>query len=154
MNLSRNARIRLARMGSATLAGSAYSSEVDMQNYQGVCFFGTWKTIAAGSSVDVTAQQSNTSGSSFTDLESTRINNPVANDNYTFLLDIYRPTSRYVRLCLKGQENTASPVGDVYAVAYGARYKGVINSTSGSTEALAASGITAEFHAGPAEGTA
>lgn len=153
MNLLAQAKIRMALVSSASATGTNATSELDMAGFEGVVFVGGFETIAAGGSVGFKAQQSQTSGSDFDDLEGTNVAVTVAQDDYTFLLDVYKPESRYVRGMVVGQ-STATPYTEVFAIQYGARKMGVLNTTSGSTEALAASGVVSEIHITPGEGTA
>ncbi len=139
MNLSKNVKVTKV-LASAASAGTALNSTaVDMSGWEGVMFFGSIATVNAANFAN--AAQGLTSGGSFADLIGTKVS--PGDDLDSFLIDVYRPLERFVRLEIdRGGANTIT--GDVYAVQYGPR---VLPTSHGST-------IDAETHISPIEGTA
>jgi hypothetical protein len=141
MNINKNVKVAKVLAGASSAGTTLTSSAVDMQGFEGVMFVGSIATVNAANFAKV--QQSSDDGSSdtYADLEGTK--NVPGDDADSFLIDIYRPRERYLKLLIdRGGANTAT--GDVYAIQYGARKAPV---SHGST-------IDAETHASPAEGTA
>lgn len=137
-NLTKDVKITLVK-AAQTSAGTAVNSDsVDMQNFEGVVFVGSIATANAGNSANA-AQSSN--DSSFDDLAGTKV--VTGDDGDSFMIDVYRPTDRYVR-CELVRAGADTVTGDIYAIQYGARKKPV---THGAT-------IDSEVHVSPEEGTA
>lgn len=140
MNLSKNVAVSLAKAGQSTGTTAVNGDVIDTQGYEGVMFVGSIATANAGNSVKA-QQGALADGSDMADLEATSI---ASGDNGdSFLLDIYRPRERYVRVVIT-RAGTTTVTGDVYALLYGARTYPVEH---GAT-------INAETHVSPAEGTA
>lgn len=138
MNLSKNAKVVRVKLAQ-TSAGTAINSDsVDMQGFEGVMFFGSFGTANASNFANAAQSEDD---SSFADLKDTKV--VPGDNNDSFLIDVYRPTERYVRCEIdRGGANTAT--GDIYAVLYGAHKAPVTHGTT----------IDAETHVSPAEGTA
>ena len=153
MNLSKQAKMRCVLASSASAVGTNATSVVDMQNFEGVFFFGKFGTIGAGTRAGFYLQGSTTSSTGFDALTGTMVDITTSQDNYVFGVDVYKPSVRYIRGLVVCQPGTATPYGDVYMVQYGPRAKSVLNSTSGRTQALAASGQIVETHVSPAVAT-
>lgn len=135
--MSENSKLVLVK-GNQSSAGTAINTDsVDMDGFEGVMFFGVIETVSGNSA---NASQSS-DDSTFNDLENTAV--APGDDGDSFLIDIFRPTDRYVR-CEVDRSGTNTAVGDIYAVLYGARSAPV---THGAT-------IDNEIHVSPAEGTA
>lgn len=138
MNLSKNAKLTLVKATQPSAGTAVNSDSVDMEGFDGVMFFGSITTANAANFANA-AQSSD--DSTFADLEGTKV---VPGDNGdSFLIDIYKPTDRYVR-CEIDRGGTNTITGDIYALQYCGRKVPV---SHGST-------IDAETHISPAEGTA
>lgn len=138
-NFGSNAKVVLAKAGQTAATSDVTSDAIDTHGYAGVAFFGTVATAAANNKVH--AEQSDASGSGFADLAGTSIS-PGDNGD-AFLVDIYQPREKWVRVVLERGTSTAS--GDIYAILYGPiRDHGA--ASHGTT-------IDAELHVAPAEGT-
>ena len=143
MNISKNAKLTKVKV--ATVGGTAAinSDSIDMEGFEGVLFFVTVLAITAAAVTSINAAQSG-DDSSFDDLKDSKIVIADDDDDETFVLDIYRPTDRYLRLeVARATQNSA--FGEIYALQYGAR-KNVTQNVAGK--------VTAELHVGPDEGTA
>lgn len=139
MQLSK--QTKLIRVAAATTAATdaVVSSVVDTANFEGVMFFGNVAVGAANNIVK--AQQGQlANGNDMADLAGTA--NPIASNNNQFLLDIYKPRERYVRVSLA--RGTSSASGDIYALLYGARNEPTTHDAA----------VDVESHVSPAEGTA
>lgn len=139
MNLSKNVKVILIEAGAASGTTDLESDVVDMLGFEGAMFIGSLATANAANYAKV--QQCDTSGGSYADLEGTKL---VPGDNGdSFLIDIYRPRERYLKLYLE-RGGAATVSGDIYVILYGPR---VAPTSHGAT-------IDAETHIEPAEGTA
>lgn len=144
-------RIKITQVVDAT-AGAAGSTDlngdgVDMNGYEGVVFLCAMGAITAGAVTALLAQQD--TASDFTDdaqeLAGTQIDIAADDDGQLFVLDIFRPTDRYVRPVVERATQNAV-VQSIIAIQYGARE---LPKTQDVTDE-----ITAEAHVSPAEGTA
>lgn len=145
MNLSKDVVIRTAldhAEGSADRNGAVF----DMSGYEGVLMVCKFGDIAAGAVTEIKAQQGAESDlSDAADLEGTGISVADDDDNQIFIIDLYRPQERYVRLVVdKDASNNTEEMA--FYIGYGARNKPV-------TQTLA-NEVTYELHVSPDEGTA
>ncbi len=139
VNFSDEVKVSLVAAGEASAGTAINSSAVDMAGFEGVVFLGSIATANAANFANLA--QGDTSGGAFVDLAGTKV--VPGDDGDSFMLDIFRPRDRFVRLEIdRGGANTAT--GDVYAFQYGPTKAPV---SHGST-------IDAEFHPSPAEGVA
>jgi len=139
MNLSKNVKITKVSALAASAGSAVNSDEVDMAGFDGVVFIGRIETADVANFAN--AAQSSVSGGTFLDLLGTAI--ITGDDADSFLIDVYKPTDRYVRCEVdRGGANTIA--GDIYAIQYGAHKKPTSHGTT----------IDAETHVSPAEGTA
>ena len=104
-----------------------------------MCFVGSLATANAGNFASV-EQGDDASLTDGADLAGTK--NVPGDNGDSFLIDIYKPTDRYVRCNITRGVSTAT--GDLYAILYNGRKPPV---SHGST-------IDAEYFVSPAEGTA
>jgi hypothetical protein len=112
MNLSQGVKITKVAAAGASAGTAVNSSSVDMSGFEGVIFIGSLATANAGNSA-VAAQSSD--NSAFADLSGASV--VTGDDADSFLIDVYRPRERYVRVELdRSGANTA--YGDIYAVQY------------------------------------
>lgn len=140
-NLGKAAQVRegvaTTGAGTSTINGATF----DMQNFEGILFIVKFGTAAADNQIK--AQQGAASDmSDAADLAGTLV--AVGASDEIVMLDLYRPTERYVRaVALRG---TSTTIDWGAAIQYGPRKKPVNNAVAGT--------IASEFHASPAEGTA
>ena len=139
INFSDEVKVSLVAAGQVSAGTAINSTAVDMAGFEGVVFVGSIATSNAANFANLA--QGDTSGGAFVDLAGTKV--VPGDDGDSFLLDIFRPRDRFVRLEIdRGGANTAT--GDVYAFQYGPASAPV---SHGST-------IDAELHLSPAEGAA
>ena len=138
MNLSKNVKVTKVKALSSTAGTAVNSDSVDMAGFDGVMFLGR---IATANAANFGNAAQSADDSTFADLEGSAI--ITGDDADSFLIDIYKPTDRYVR-CEINRAGADSIIGDIYAIQYGAHKK---PTSHGST-------IDAETHISPAEGTA
>lgn len=117
---------------------------VDMQGYEGVLFICALGTITATGIPTLHAEQS-ANDSSYADLEGTACAGTASDSNKLLILDIVRPSDRYVRPVL-GRATANIVVDGIYAIRYGS----CKSPRTQSTTYVANS----ELHVSPAEGTA
>ena len=120
-------------------------SIIDMANYEGVVFIAALGALASGAVTGLKVQMGSESNlSDAADLAGTAISIADSDDNKLLVVDVNRPSERYVRAVLTRGTGDAT-IDGVVAIQYGPRLMPV---TQDSTVA----GI--ETHASPLEGTA
>lgn len=147
-NLSKNVLISTAITPTAGGAASAvvYGSICDMANYEGVLMVARFGEITTGAVTSVKAQQDTAAGGgTMADLEGTSQTVADDDDNQIFVIDLYRPKERYVRLAVPRATQNAV-VAEAHYVQYGPRELPVSNNVTDL--------VTCETHISPAEGTA
>ncbi len=144
MNLGKNAKISSAldyASGSADRNGAI----LDMQGYEGVLMIVKFAAIAAGAVTSIKAQQDTASGGgTMADLAGTGISVAADDDNQIFVIDLYKPTERYVRLVIDKDAANATAESAIYV-----QYESRKEANNNVTDA-----VTYELHVSPAEGTA
>ncbi len=146
-NLSKD--VKITRVLNAVAAGTSNQngSAVDMSGFDGVMFIASFGTLTATQVTSLKAQQGNLSNmSDAADLAGTNVG-PLADgdSNKALVLDVYRPTDRYVRpVVVRGTANAV--IDSVIAIQYRGRKMPVVQDTT----TIAAN----EQHVSPAEGTA
>ncbi len=135
--------IKLTKVKDVTADGtSAVNSDgVDMQGWEGVIFFTSFGTAAAGNTMN--GAQGADNASDWVDLAGTAVSSGSSDEDVW--LDIKNPTDRYVRCELA--RGTTTTVGDIWALQYGKNGKMPIDNAHTGT-------IAGEAHVTPAEGTA
>ncbi len=119
---------------------------LDMLGYRGVFLCVKFGTIATGAVTSIKAQQGAASDlSDAADLAGTRITVADDDDHQTFIIDLYEPVKRYVRVVVDKDAANATQECAWY-IQYAA-----INRPTTPTVADA---VTYERHMSPAEGTA
>lgn len=139
-------QIKTTRVNNAAAAATTdiNTSSVDMAGYEGVRFTVLFGAIVAGAVTSIKAQQS-ADDSTFNDLAGSAITVADDDDNQAFVIDVWRPVDRYVRVVVdRGTQNAT--VDGVIAEQYGPRVLAPTN------DATTVGGQ--EVHASPAEGTA
>lgn len=147
MQLSNDAKVTLVKTAVAAGQTSIQSDAVDMAGFEGVMFIISMGAITGGAATSVKAQQSATAalGGSETDLEGTSQTIADTEDNTVKIIDIYRPTKRYVNVqVLRATQD--SVINSIIAIQYDAAKKPVTH------DATTVSGT--ETFVSPAEGTA
>ena len=145
MQLGKNAYIRTA-LDYASGNSDRNGETMDMQHAEGVLMIVKFATIAGGATTTVKAQSGAESGmGDAADLESTGISVADDDDNQIFIIDLYRPQERYVRLVVDKDGSNATAESAVY-VKYGVRKAPVDNDVADE--------VTYELHVSPDEGTA
>lgn len=119
-------------------------TEIDMANFAGVLFVCTFGVITAGAVTSIKAQQDTATGmASAADLEGTAQTVADDADGDTFMIDVFEPLERFVRLyVVRGTQDAV--VANALAFQYGGRVR---PTTNGAT-------VSFELHVSPAEGTA
>lgn len=122
------------------------ATAVDMSGFQSVTFMVPFGTITAGAVTSIKAQQSDDNGSTdgWSDLEGTSVSVADDDDNGVALLEISKPSKRYVR-CVVDRGTQNAVVDGVFAI--------LSNPLSGPVTQHTTV-IGAELHETPAEGTA
>lgn len=121
------------------------SEAVDMQGFEGarfICGFGALTSTAVTS---VKAQQCDTSGGTYADLAGTAITVADDDDNQISIIDVYRPTERFLKHVV--DRGTANAVIDFLIVELYGPKEIPVSETADNV-------ISAEKHVSPAEGTA
>lgn len=118
------------------------STSVDMSGFEEVSLVCTFGAITAGAATSVKAQQS-ADNSTFNDLAGTSQTVADTDDGDTFVIDLIRPTDRYVRLVVL-RATQDSVVANALAIQSRPRDAAVTQAAT----------INSETHKSPAEGTA
>lgn len=139
MNLSKNCEI--VRIENAVVAGTTgiVSDAVDMSGYDGVVFIYGVGTLTATQVTKLTAAQCDTSGGSYVALAAAVTAAMADGDsNKLLILDVYRPTKRFVQATLS--RATANAVLDFgIAIKYRGSKSPVAQGSTVSVSALVAS---------------
>lgn len=146
MNLSKDVKITSA-LDHAEGTADREGAVLDMEGYEGVLMVVKFGDIATGATTSIKAQQDTDSGfgDDPQDLAGTGISVADDDDNQIFVIDVYRPRERYVRVVVdKDASNNAEEMA--WYIQYGAAKKPVDNNV--------ADAVTTETHVSPAEGTA
>jgi hypothetical protein len=133
-------------------AGSADVTDcnvVDMQNFDGCRFIVGFGTIVTGGVQSINVKQadaksSDTALTSGQDLAGTKVTVADDGDNKLAIVDVYRPTKRYLQLLIK-RATQNSTIDLAIHEKYGARKLPVTQAATVSAS---------ESHSSPAEGTA
>jgi hypothetical protein len=119
LNLSKETKVTLVQAPLADGQTDPDSSSVDMLGFEGVMFIGIAGTITGNGTVSLKASQSS-NNADFNDLSGIVATTVAASDDDSFLLlDVYRPTDRYVRTTLTRAVDN-SVYGGTIAIQYGA----------------------------------
>lgn len=144
-NLSSSVKISTAldyASGSADRSGAV----LDMQGFEGVAMVVKFATIAAGATTSIKAQQGTAAdGSDMADLAGTAISVAADDDDQVFVIDLVKPTKRYVRVVVDKDGSNSTAEVALY-LQYGAHDKPVVQTVADE--------VTYECHVSPSEGTA
>ena len=150
-NLSSDVKISTA----LDLLGVAASADrngagLDMAGFDAVQMIVKFAEVGADAVTSIKAQQSSDDGSAdaYSDLEGTGQTIAHNDDNQIFIIDLVRPTKRYVRVVIDKDAGGATHVTDEMALyaQYAARSLPVTQTVADE--------VTYELHVSPAEGTA
>ena len=130
----------------ASASADRNGATLDMFGFRGVLMCVKFAAIATGAVTKIKAQQGADSGlSDAADIAGTGITVADDDDNQTFIIDLYEPVERYVRVVVdKDAVNATAEVA--WYIQYGA--------TARPTTPTIADAVTYERHMSPAEGTA
>lgn len=148
MNLSKNVKVSTAITPTAGVAGTTdiNGTTLDMSGFEGVLVLVRMGAITGTAVTSIKMQQGAASNlSDAADLEGTGITVADDDDDQIFMIDLYRPLERYVRVVVdRGTANAV--VASAEYLQYGAAEKPIENNVTDAS--------TVELHVSPAEGTA
>lgn len=115
--------VKITQVKTAVAAGTTdtQSDAVDMADYEGVVFIVSMGAISATAVTSANVQQSSTAAlaGSEADLLGSKITIAATDDDKCLLIDVYRPTKRYVNaIVLRATAN--SVINSIVAIQYGA----------------------------------
>lgn len=135
-NLSTDVLVTKVKAASSAATSDVTSDIIDMQDYDGVMFVVAAGAIVSGAVTSILAQQGD--DASLTDaatVTGSTITVADDDDNQTFVVDVYKPISRYVRLKIdRGTQNAT--FSEIFALRYGAREKPVSNNIADTVTAV------------------
>lgn len=145
MNLSSSVQIRTA-LDHAEGSADRNGAEFDMSGFDGVMMVVKFGDIAVGAVTSIKAQQDTVTGmGTAADLLGTGQTIAADDDNQIFIIDLYRPRERFVRVVVdKDAANNTEEMA--FYIGYDASKK--------PTVLTLADKVTYELHVSPAEGTA
>jgi len=130
----------------AAAAADRNGAILDMDGFRGVLMCVKFGTIEALGVNSIKAQQdTDVAGGTMADLVGSGITVAADDDNQLFMIDLYEPTERYVRLVVD-KDGTHTTEEMAWYIQYGARNR--------PTTVTVADKVTYERHTSPAEGTA
>jgi len=145
MNLSKEVKISKA-LDYASGTADRNGEILDMQNCTGVLMVVKPASIATGATYSIKAQQGAAADlSDAADLEGTKIDIGDTQDNEIFVIDLYKPEERYVRVVADKDGANAVAESAMY-IQYEGRVRPEDNVIAGE--------ITTKLHISPDEGTA
>ncbi len=136
------AKLVLVKAESTAATSAVTSDAVDVSGYEGVVFFTTFGTAAAGNTIKVQASSDDAATDAYSDLADSSQSSGTSDE--TVGVEIKRPVKAYAKAVIA--RGTSSTLGPIYAILYGPRTLPVSNNVSGS--------IASKSLISPAEGTA
>lgn len=127
MNLSKITRVAQLTTARSVAFTTKVSKVVDMRGFEGVMFIVNGSTLLiANTTIMTRAQGAATTAAAFVNYQGrANSNTTAAGVNYRLhILDVYKPTHRYVRCRVTGSSSAASVVNSILAIQYGPRYSG------------------------------
>lgn len=119
---------------------------LDMLGFRGVLMVVKFAVIASSAVTSIKAQQdTDVAGGTMADLLGTAQTVAADDDNQIFIIDLYEPVKRYVRLVIDKDASNAT-AESAYYIQYGAQQR--------PATVTVADKVTYERHVSPAEGTA
>lgn len=122
MNLSRAMKVDRVENAAAAATTDLESDAVDMAGFEGCIFYFLFGTITAGAVTNCHLEQSSDSGvaDGWSDIADSGVTVNDDDDNQVAVIDILRPTKRYIRAVIdRGTQNAV--VDGIIAAQYGAR---------------------------------
>ncbi len=145
MNLSNEVKITTA-LDYASANADRDGATLDMSGWEGVLMIVKFAVIAPGAATKIKAQQDTDSAmGTAADLLGTGITVADDDDDQIFIIDLYKPLERYVRLVIDKDAANATAESAIY-IQYGPRSKPVIQTVTDE--------VTYELHVSPCEGAA
>lgn len=127
MLLSQNARFTRAKAAVAAGQTPVQSDVIDTQNVESVCFLIILGAIVAGAVCSVKLQQGDAADlSDAVDLKGTTVNVADTKSNGVLVLEVKRPTKRYIRAVISRATQNVT-VDGILAVSHGLRSYPPIN---------------------------
>lgn len=115
---------KVTRVMNAVAAGTTVqtSSAVDMANFDGVRFIVSLGASVATAVAAIKGSDCDTSGGSYNDIAGSlgTAFTPTTDDNKVWILDIFRPTHRFVK-CIVNRATANTTIDSVIAEQYGPR---------------------------------
>ena len=119
---------------------------MDMLGYEGIVAIVKCASVHNSATYSIKMQEdSDSAGGTMADLEGTGITIAGTDDDQLFMIEVYRPRERYVRLYVDKDASNACAESAIY-VLYGPKELPVSNNVDDA--------VTSEIHASPAEGAA
>ncbi len=144
MNLGKNVQLQIA-LDYVSGTADRNGDEFDMQNYDGVLMVVHFAAIAGGATVSIKAQQDTVTGmGTAQDLLGTGQTVADDDDDQIFVIDLYRPLERFVRLVVDNDGANATAQSATY---YG------YHVNKSPTDNNVTDAVTYELHISPEEGT-
>ena len=129
MNLSKDAKVTLVQAALTSTAGNDPASDyVHMQGFDGVLFVGSLGTVGSTDVATLAAWGSTSTSSTGTAIASATQTSTAGNSDKFFAIDVYRPTTRYVKTHLTRSD--VVEYGGTVAIQYNARSKPTTHGTS------------------------
>jgi len=110
-------------VGTTTVTGTA----IDTSDYDGVVFIAQFGTITDGTPALKAQGGAQANGSDAADLAGTACTPALTDDNKAVVLDLYRPTQRYITPAIVRGGATGAVIDSVIAIQYGPRCKPTTN---------------------------
>ena len=143
MQLIKDAKVTLCKSTvAAGTSGIIDATVIDMLDYEGVLFIASFGAITSGAVTKLKAAALATSSPTATtdDLEGSSTDVPDTADDTVVVLDIYKPTLRYIRPCVS-RATQNSVLNSIIAIQYGPKKKPVTQAASVTTTTVLVSPI-------------
>ena len=144
INLEEATKKKVLLAGVVAGTSAQTSTYIDLQNCESVMLMVSFGAITSGAVTSIKAQQCDTSGGTYADLEGTSQTVADTDDDGVFFIDLIKPTERYIKVVISRATQNAV-INGVWGIGYGCKK---IPATDDATVA------GAETHVTPDEGTA
>jgi len=126
MNLSKNSRVVQLTTARSAAFTTKFSKALDMAGFDACMFIVQASTLfLANTSAKVYAQGATSTAGTWKSYQGYAHSTQAAGVNYrNYVLDVQKPTKRYIRCRVTGSSSAASVVNSILAIQYGARYGG------------------------------
>ncbi len=144
-SLGRNCKVTNVKTFQSAAQSTVTSTRVDMAGYEGVMFIVSMGVIDGSATTTCYVRQDTATGmGGGAQIAGTVITIADDDDDYAFVMDVYRPEERYLDVQVT-RTTSNSEVESIVAIQYGARKVPVTHDSSTVADAT--------YVAGPAEGT-